>query len=123
MAASKATGAGERVKTDQIVIRKCCDLQELRACVALQKEVWNFSDLDLIPLRMFVVAEKIGGQVIGDSTPMRWLALHSPFRGRGPVTPICTHTCWRSVSSIATAGSAVALNCFSARTPFLVALN
>jgi predicted GNAT superfamily acetyltransferase len=30
----------------------------------LQKEVWNFSDSDLIPLRMFVVAEKIGGQVI-----------------------------------------------------------
>src|SRR5262249_36006102 len=26
---------------------------------------WNFSDEDLIPLRMFVVAEKIGGQVIG----------------------------------------------------------
>jgi predicted GNAT superfamily acetyltransferase len=31
----------------------------------MQKEVWNFSDEDLIPLRMFVVAEKIGGQVIG----------------------------------------------------------
>src|SRR5438270_6070080 len=28
-------------------------------------EVWNLSDADLIPLRMFVVAEKIGGQVIG----------------------------------------------------------
>src|SRR5213080_3581817 len=80
MAASKATGAGERVKTDQIVIRKCCDLQELRACVALQKEVWNFSDLDLIPLRMFVVAEKIGGQVIGgfDANEMVGFALSIP---------------------------------------------
>jgi predicted GNAT superfamily acetyltransferase len=65
MAAGEATGAGERVKADQVMIRKCRDLEELRACVALQKEVWNFSDLDLIPLRMFVVAEKIGGQVIG----------------------------------------------------------
>jgi predicted GNAT superfamily acetyltransferase len=37
----------------------------MRACVALQKQVWNFSDLDLVPLRMFVVAQKIGGQVIG----------------------------------------------------------
>ena len=37
----------------------------MRACVALQKEVWNFADLDLVPLRMFVVAEKVGGQVIG----------------------------------------------------------
>lgn len=50
---------------DQIVIRKCDGLDELNACVALQKEVWNFDDLDLIPLRMFVVSQKIGGQVIG----------------------------------------------------------
>jgi predicted GNAT superfamily acetyltransferase len=37
----------------------------MRACVALQKEVWNFSDAELVPLRMFVVAEKVGGQVMG----------------------------------------------------------
>ena len=49
----------------EIEIRKCQGLDELKACVAMQKEVWNFSDEDLIPLRMFVVAEKIGGQVIG----------------------------------------------------------
>jgi predicted GNAT superfamily acetyltransferase len=48
-----------------MVVRKCHQLDEMRACVALQKEVWNFSDADLVPLRMFVVAEKIGGQVIG----------------------------------------------------------
>jgi predicted GNAT superfamily acetyltransferase len=33
--------------------------------VDLQREVWGFSDADLIPVRMFVVASKIGGQVIG----------------------------------------------------------
>jgi predicted GNAT superfamily acetyltransferase len=48
----------------RIVIRKCNGLDEISACVALQKEVWNFADAELIPLRMFVVAEKIGGQVI-----------------------------------------------------------
>ncbi|MBV9086876.1 MAG: GNAT family N-acetyltransferase [Acidobacteriaceae bacterium] len=37
----------------------------METCVHLQKEVWNFSDYDLIPLRLFVVAEKVGGQVIG----------------------------------------------------------
>jgi predicted GNAT superfamily acetyltransferase len=37
----------------------------MRACVALQKEIWNFADIDLVPLRVFVVAQKIGGQVIG----------------------------------------------------------
>src|SRR3954447_18518362 len=46
-------------------IRACKDIRELEACVALQKEVWNFDDVDLIPLRLFVVATKIGGQVIG----------------------------------------------------------
>ena len=37
----------------------------MQACFALQKEVWKFSDADLVPVRMFVVAAKIGGQVIG----------------------------------------------------------
>jgi predicted GNAT superfamily acetyltransferase len=53
------------VSGDGIVIRQCRGIEELRACVALQKEVWNFSDADLVPLRMFVVAEKVGGQVMG----------------------------------------------------------
>jgi predicted GNAT superfamily acetyltransferase len=53
------------VSSESVVIRSCQGLDELRACVALQKEVWNFSDSDLVPLRMFVVAEKVGGQVMG----------------------------------------------------------
>jgi predicted GNAT superfamily acetyltransferase len=53
------------VDTSNIVVRKCDDIAEFQACVALQKEVWNFSDTDLIPLRLFVVAKKIGGQIIG----------------------------------------------------------
>jgi len=65
MAASQAAGAGPTVTAESIVIRKCDSLDEKRACVALQKEVWNFTDIELVPLRIFVVAEKIGGQVIG----------------------------------------------------------
>ena len=53
------------MKADSMVIRKCHQLDEMRACVAVQKEVWNFSDAELVPLRMFVVADKVGGQVIG----------------------------------------------------------
>jgi predicted GNAT superfamily acetyltransferase len=51
--------------SDQIVIRACETLDELQACVQVQREVWNFTDLELVPLRLFVVARKIGGQVIG----------------------------------------------------------
>jgi predicted GNAT superfamily acetyltransferase len=65
MATVQAAGAGRQVNADSIVIRKCHELDEMRACVALQKEVWDFSDADLVPLRMFVVAEKVGGQVMG----------------------------------------------------------
>jgi predicted GNAT superfamily acetyltransferase len=50
---------------DSILIRHCQGIDELRSCVALQKEIWNFSDAELVPLRMFVVAEKVGGQVMG----------------------------------------------------------
>jgi predicted GNAT superfamily acetyltransferase len=31
----------------------------------LQKEVWNFTDAELVPIRIFVLASKIGGHVIG----------------------------------------------------------
>lgn len=53
------------MKPDSLVLRKCQGLEELRACVHLQKEVWNFTDIELVPLRIFVVAEKVGGQVMG----------------------------------------------------------
>jgi predicted GNAT superfamily acetyltransferase len=68
------------VTDDSIVIRRCEGIEELRACVALQKEVWNFSDADLVPLRMFVVAEKVGGQVMGafDGKDMVGFALAIP---------------------------------------------
>jgi len=50
---------------ERVVVRDCDGNDELEACVSLQKEVWNFSDADMIPLRLFVVAQKIGGQVLG----------------------------------------------------------
>jgi predicted GNAT superfamily acetyltransferase len=52
----------------------------MRACVALQKEVWKFSDADLMPVRLFVVAQKIGGQVVGafDGKEMVGFALAIP---------------------------------------------
>ena len=65
---------------EAIVIRRCQGLHELRSCVTLQKEIWNFSDAELVPLRMFVVAEKVGGQVMGafDGNEMVGFALSVP---------------------------------------------
>jgi predicted GNAT superfamily acetyltransferase len=64
MATSQASGETV-LSSNPVVIRHCQGLEELRACVALQKEVWNFTDAELVPLRMFVVAGKVGGQVMG----------------------------------------------------------
>jgi predicted GNAT superfamily acetyltransferase len=50
---------------DQIVIR-CCDKQaEYEACTNLEKQIWNFNDRDVVPARLYVIANLIGGQVIG----------------------------------------------------------
>jgi predicted GNAT superfamily acetyltransferase len=53
------------VSHDAIVLRNCTTLDEFNLCVALQKEVWGFSDVELVPLRIFSLAPKIGGQVVG----------------------------------------------------------
>jgi len=75
------------VSTDAIVLRRCQNLDEMRACVTLQKEVWNFSDAELVPLRMFVVADKVGGQVIGAflGSEMAGFALSVPGTRSGHV--------------------------------------
>jgi len=75
------------VSSEAIVIRRCQGLDELRACVALQKEIWNFTDAELVPLRMFVVADKVGGQVMGafDGDEMVGFALSVPGTRSGHV--------------------------------------
>jgi predicted GNAT superfamily acetyltransferase len=40
-------------------------LADFERCVELQIAVWGYSESDLIPKRVFIVAESIGGQVIG----------------------------------------------------------
>ena len=48
-----------------IEIRSLSKNSEFAEVVRLQREIWGFDDLDLLPLRLFVVASKIGGQVLG----------------------------------------------------------
>ena len=52
-----------------LIIRDCTSLEDFRHCVAVQKTVWGFQDADLVPLRMFVVAQKIEGQILGAFEP------------------------------------------------------
>jgi predicted GNAT superfamily acetyltransferase len=64
-ALNEARSSGVAAEIGAVDIRHCHDISEFQACVDLQREVWKFSDADLVPVRMFVVASKIGGQVIG----------------------------------------------------------
>jgi predicted GNAT superfamily acetyltransferase len=48
-----------------IHIRPLTTLEHFERCVVLQIDVWGYSDGDVIPRRVFVVAQRIGGQVIG----------------------------------------------------------
>jgi predicted GNAT superfamily acetyltransferase len=48
-----------------IVIRTCTGFDELEACVQLQIETWGVEPSDTTPRKTFLLAQKIGGQVIG----------------------------------------------------------
>jgi predicted GNAT superfamily acetyltransferase len=49
----------------QFDVRSCHGSDELEACVALQIATWGYDEMDVIPRRMFTVAQRIGGQVMG----------------------------------------------------------
>lgn len=53
------------ISASPILIRECESLDELGACVRLQTEVWGYAAEETMPRRAFVVAQNIGGQVIG----------------------------------------------------------
>jgi predicted GNAT superfamily acetyltransferase len=52
------------VDPSQVRIAPVKELADFERCVDVQLAVWGYSDGDLIPKRVFIVAERIGGQVI-----------------------------------------------------------
>jgi predicted GNAT superfamily acetyltransferase len=48
-----------------IRIRSCAGMDEMEACVDLQIESWGYDENDVIPRKTFLLAQKIGGQVLG----------------------------------------------------------
>jgi len=51
--------------SEGIAVRKCQTIEEFRACVQLQREIWGEDDLEVEPSTLFVVAAHTGGQVLG----------------------------------------------------------
>ena len=90
--------------TTDFVIRSCDTLAELEACLELQRQVWGYSDADVVPVPILIVARKTGGHVLGafdddrligftlgfsahhSGTPYvhsHFLAVHPEYRDRG----------------------------------------
>jgi predicted GNAT superfamily acetyltransferase len=63
-----------------IDIRSVSTLEQFERCVVLQSEVWGYNDGDTIPRRVFIVAQRIGGQVLGafDGDTMIGFAMSLP---------------------------------------------
>jgi predicted GNAT superfamily acetyltransferase len=63
-----------------IEIHSLTTLEHFERCIVIQLEVWGYNDGDVIPRRMFVVAQRIGGQVLGafDGDTMIGFAMSLP---------------------------------------------
>jgi predicted GNAT superfamily acetyltransferase len=48
-----------------IELRALTESRQFQEAVELQKTVWGFDDIELLPVRLFVVATKVGGQAFG----------------------------------------------------------
>ena len=49
----------------EVVIRPVSEVTELEACVQLQVATWGYDPADVVPRRLFSLAGRIGGQVLG----------------------------------------------------------
>jgi predicted GNAT superfamily acetyltransferase len=52
-------------RSSDVRIASLTNLDQYERCVELQLAVWGYSDGDLVPRRMFLLAQHIGGQVLG----------------------------------------------------------
>ncbi len=80
-------------ETVGIEVRPLTEHAELLEAVRVQKTVWGFSDIDLLPPRLFVVALKIGGQIFGafDGKRMVGFCLAIPGLKAGGVYYLHSH--------------------------------
>ena len=106
---AKALSVAEH-ETEKITIRKCAGMDELNACVALQKEVWTFAKRfaqsmekmypDLVTAE-YKVAKRPEGHVLVDYNQNAWgRTLSSVYSIRPkPFAPVSTPVTWDEVQS------------------------
>jgi len=55
-------------------IRRLSELNQFIEAVQLQQDIWGFTDRELLPVRLFVVANKVGGHAFGAYDGNRMIA-------------------------------------------------
>jgi predicted GNAT superfamily acetyltransferase len=80
-------------ESSMIQIHELKQLEQFEQALNLQKRIWNFSDAEMIPLRFFVVASKIGGQIFGayDGDKMVAFLLAVPGIKKGGLNYLHSH--------------------------------
>jgi predicted GNAT superfamily acetyltransferase len=67
-----------------IEIRGLTAHAEFQDAVRLQQQIWGFEEIELLPLRLFVVALKVGGQVFGAFDGQRMIGFCLAIPGLKP---------------------------------------
>jgi len=62
---SAATRGRGDVAKKTMAVRALSSEAEFHRAVELQKQIWGFDDIELLPARLFIVATKVGGQAFG----------------------------------------------------------
>jgi len=71
-------------ESQKIEIRPLTAQPDFVEAVRLQKEIWGFQEIELLPVRLFVVATKVGGQVFGAFDGARMIAFLLAIPGVKP---------------------------------------
>lgn len=58
-------GLSEKAESRAICVRSLTELDEFEQCVRLEEAIWGYDPSDMIPRRVFLLASRIGGQVLG----------------------------------------------------------
>ena len=77
---------------DAITIADLTSEAQFREAVRVQTTIWGFTDIDLLPVRFFVVASKIGGQVFGAYSDGRMVAFCLAIPGLKPDGKVYLHS-------------------------------
>ena len=86
--------AGGQVATARMIeVRHLTRHEEFSEAVGLQRIIWGFEEIELLPVRLFVVATKVGGQAIGayDGSKMVGFCLAIPGLKSGGETYLHSH--------------------------------